>query len=111
MNDIIPESEQLRVRSLLQNLESELESVDIQILCIQEYHGILLLQDKRAGYIERMEKLRPAIGSHKHHPPEILVEIFLQHAAGIAEQVIYGTGSIHRCLSQFPWVPGHICSR
>ena len=58
-----------------------------------------------------MEKLLPAVAPHKSLPPEILVEIFLQHAAEIAEQVIYRTEPMDRRLSQFPWVLGHICSR
>ena len=109
MNEASPESEKSRVRRLLQDIESELQTIDIQITRAQEY--ILLLQDKRAGYLEDMKKLQPAIAPHKSLPPEILVEIFLQYAADITEQVIYRTAPMDRRVSQFPWVLGHICSR
>jgi len=108
-NEVIPESEQSRIRSLLQEIESELNTIHIQTTHAPEY--ILLLQDKRAGYVEDMKKLLPGIAPHKSLPPEILVEIFLHYAAKIAEQVICGTALRSRCLSQFPWVLGQICSR
>ena len=57
-----------------------------------------------------MKKLQPAIAPHKSLPPEMLVEIFLHYAADIAEQVI-NEEPMYRCLSQFPWVLGHICSK
>ena len=108
-NEVIPERERSRVRGLLQGIEIELETIDTEITHAQEY--ILLLQEKRAGYVEDMKKLRPAIAPHKYLPPEILVEIFLYYAAELAEEVIHRTTSVYRRLSQFPWVLGHICSR
>ena len=84
-----------------------MQSLLHSLMRAQEY--ILLLRGKRTGYVEHMEKLRPAIAPHKYLPPEMLVEIFLHHAADIAEQVIDEESS-YRCLSQFPWVLGHICS-
>jgi len=105
-NEVIPESEQSRVESLLQDIVSEL---GMQVRHAQEY--ILLLQDKRAGYVEDMKKLRPSIAPDKYLPLEILIEIFLQYAAEIAEEVKYTTASMDRRLSQFPWVLGRICSR
>jgi len=65
---MIPESEQSRILGLLQDIESKLGTIDTKITRAQEY--ILLLQDKRAGYVEDMKKTQPL-------PPEILVEIFL----------------------------------
>jgi len=107
-NEITPESEQSRVRGLLQGLESELEIVDIQIAHALEY--LFLLQDERAGYVENIMKLRPAIAPHKYLPSDILVEIFLHYAAEIAEKVIKRREIIYR-LAPLPWVLGHICSR
>ena len=107
-NEVIPEPEQSRVRSVLQDIGSELEAIETEIMRAQEY--ILLLQDKQAGYVKDMNKLRPAIAPHKSLPPEIFVEIFLHYAAEIAEQVINEAPKYCR-LSRFPWVLGHICSR
>jgi len=94
----------------LQDIKSELENIDIQITRVQEY--ILLLQDKRASYIEDMTKLQPTIAPHKSLPSEMLIEIFLHYAAEIAEQVIiYRTRPAYHGLWPFPWVVGQICSR
>jgi len=113
-NEVVPESERSRIRSLLQDIESELKNIDIAIQ-ISEIKGaqehMLLLEGKRAGYTEDMKKLRPGIAPHKYLPPEILIEIFRYYAAEIAEQVIYETTPLHRHLLQFPWVLGQICSR
>ena len=106
----MPESEQSRVRGLLQGIENELETVNTQIARAQEY--VLFLQAKQAGYIEDMAKLRPAIAPHKSLPSEMLVEIFLQYAAEIAEKVIRNPGFYgYYGLAPFPWVLGQICSR
>jgi len=105
---VTPKPEQSRLRGLLRDIESELETIDAEIARAQEY--IRLLQDKRAGYVEDMKKLRPATAPHRSLPPEILIEIFLHYAAQIAERVI-NKAPIYRRLSQFPWVLGHICSR
>ena len=109
-NEAIPESEQLGLRGLLRDVERELKSIDTEITSTQEY--ILLLQERRTGYVEDMKKLRLAMAPHRSLPPEILAEIFLHYAAEIAEQFIHDFPMLtYRRLSPFPWVLGHICSR
>jgi len=72
-NEVLFESEQSRVRGLLQDIETELKPIDIEITRAQG--RIFLLQDKRAGYVKDMKKLQPAIAPHKSLPPKILADI------------------------------------
>jgi F-box-like len=101
-NDPLPHHEQLIIRELLTDAESELHLVDTEISSTQAI--LNALHARRAESVTRVTRLRTAISPHKNLPPEIMSKIFMNSRSSDRIVLPYHPGSS-------PWNVSQVCSR
>ena len=127
----------MHVLDLMKDTEMECQSLDAEILRIQErlpslqnncarcpnlgtkilqvQERLLSLQNKRSRYASHMEKLRTALTPCKDLPAEILAEIFIQcldwrYSLG-RSLIISAEKWQYQNPLPAPWILGHVCSK